>query len=97
MSRAIKPSEWIIILGMAAWLSACAGPEHLTPTHGRAYRASMRMQVANPDAGKDSEPQTGLDSQEAAIVAEAYRLGLVPAGSGAKADKAPILMVAPED
>jgi hypothetical protein len=97
MWRRIKPTEWLLIIGTAACLVGCGARQHLTPTHGLAYRSMLRMQVANPNAAESSEAETGLDSQEAAIVAEAYRQGLIPAGSQAKADKSPVLMIAEEE
>ena len=76
--------------------AGCGAREHLTRTHGVASHDIFRLQKLRPDAGRNSAPELGLDSQEAAIVAETYRKGLVPKGERSVADQQPILFVAPE-
>jgi hypothetical protein len=55
---------------------------NLTSTHGRAYRQAFAVQTVNPDRQTDPKAVHGLDSQEAAIIANTYRKGLGPAGGG---------------
>jgi hypothetical protein len=82
-------------LGLLALVAASGGCSraHLTATHGRAYHEIFAAQDANP-ARKGGKPISGLDSQEAAIIAGNYRKALSP-----KADTAPssnqLLMVNP--
>jgi hypothetical protein len=73
-------------LGLAVLVPALGGCSraHLTATHGRAYHEIFAAQDANP-ARKGSKSISGLDSQEAAIIAGNYRKALSPkveAGSG---------------
>ncbi|HEX4406838.1 MAG TPA: hypothetical protein VH560_18495 [Polyangia bacterium] len=83
------------VLGMAVLVPALGGCSraHLTATHGRAYHEIFAAQDANP-ARKGGKPISGLDSQEAAIIAGNYRKALSP-----KADVGPggnqLLMVNP--
>lgn len=50
---------------------------HITPTHGRAYRATFAIQDANPNRSSNKSIN-GLDSQEASIIAGSYRKALAP-------------------
>ncbi|OGQ80762.1 MAG: hypothetical protein A2289_16085 [Deltaproteobacteria bacterium RIFOXYA12_FULL_58_15] len=97
MPRQKNLIEWVVILAAAAFAIGCTGQQHLTPTHGRAYYAAMRAQTVNPDAGKKASDQTGLDSQEAAIVAESYLKSLVPEGGNTEVGKQQVLIVNPEE
>ncbi len=84
-----------IVLGLAIFVPALGGCSraHLTATHGRAYHEIFAAQDANP-ARKGGKSISGLDSQEAAIIAGNYRKALSP-----KAEAAPgsnqLLMVNP--
>ena len=96
MRAARRLIELAVWLGLTALAVGCSGRLHLTRTHGQSYRESFRAQVVSPAAGTSSQPQSGLDSQEAAIIAENYRKSLAPAGQGAAKAPAPIIMIAPE-
>lgn len=73
------------VLGLAILVPASGGCSraHLTATHGRAYHEIFTAQDANP-ARKGGKSISGLDSQEAAIIAGNYRKALSP-----KAEVAP--------
>jgi hypothetical protein len=87
-------ARWIVVLIVIA--VAGAGCEwrkqHLTPGFGSSYDAAFRAQ-APPRKGGPARPADGLDSQEAAIIAETYRTSLAP--KDAKPRDEPILIVAP--
>jgi hypothetical protein len=51
---------------------------YLTPSHGRSYRQAFAVQTVNPGRQTDATAVHGLDSQEAAIVAQTYRHNLAP-------------------
>ncbi|HTA18903.1 MAG TPA: hypothetical protein VK989_06400 [Polyangia bacterium] len=72
------------VLGLAVLVPALGGCSraHLTATHGRAYHEIFAAQDANP-ARKGNKSISGLDSQEAAIIAGNYRKGLSPKAEGA--------------
>jgi hypothetical protein len=55
---------------------------YLTASHGRAFRESFAAQTVNPDRRSDAKSVTGLDSQEASIIAGTYRKSLGPAAAG---------------
>jgi hypothetical protein len=77
---------------LAASLAAlgCAR-EQLTKTHGRSFHAAFARQTANP--ASKAQPPAGLDSQEAAIIAESYRKSLAPKGT--QVTEEPVLVVTP--
>jgi hypothetical protein len=77
---------------IAAALASCSSRATITETHGRSFRAAFDRQVANRAA--KSKPPAGLDSQEAAIVAESYRGSLAP--KGREVQEEPILVVTPQ-
>lgn len=76
----------------------CAGVTLLaigcsTPTgHGESLRAAMRAQTASPPK-KQTGAIEGLDSQEAAIIADSYRRSLAPKGEKVADDS--VILVAP--
>ncbi len=76
---------------LVAGLAGCARA-HITPTHGKVYAAAFAQQ--SPAKAKVSGPVTGLDSQEGAIISEAYRRGLGAKGAAPK-EEPQILLVAP--
>jgi hypothetical protein len=79
--------------GFAALAAAgCSGPRHMSRAHGVAYSEHFDRQVANPAAQERAEK--GLDSEEAAIVANAYRRSLAPKGTRENAQPE-VLLVAP--
>lgn len=84
----------IVMLAAAPLLLwGCASRNHLTPTHGRAFSQTLARQAANPQAGTQPVPAKGLDSQEAAIIAQSYRAQMIPEGSSAPQEQ--LLLVAP--
>lgn len=80
------------VVVIVAALAACSSRATITPTHGQAYRGAFDRQVAN--RAPKAKPPAGLDSQEAAIVAESYRASLVP--KGAEVEESPVLVVTPQ-
>jgi hypothetical protein len=94
-ARRFQPRSWAFALVVALGLSAGAcSRAHITPTHGRAFHEVFAIQDANPTRGDKAKSLSGLDSQEAAIIASSYRKALAPKDSGGAA--APqLLMVSP--
>jgi hypothetical protein len=80
----------ILILG-----AGCASRVHLTKSHGRSVQAAFSSQVANPEAGKSGRSPTGLDAQEASIVARNYRRSLVAKGAPNNDDRGGMLILTP--
>ena len=66
----------ILVPALVPALGGCSRA-HLTATHGRAYHEIFAAQDANP-ARKGGKSISGLDSQEAAIIAGNYRKALSP-------------------
>lgn len=66
----------------------------LSTSHGEAYRAVFAKQRGPDRPAGPPEAAAGLDSQEAAIVADTYRRGLAPEGADVKEE--PVLIVAPQ-
>jgi hypothetical protein len=81
----------VAAVGLAMALAACSSRETITRMHGKSYRAAFERQVAN--AASKAKPPAGLDSQEAAIVAESYRGSLAPTGT--EVEEEPVLIVTP--
>ena len=79
----------LIVVAMA--LTACR-QQHLIPGYGKSYDAAFQAQ-APPRKGGPARAATGLDSQEAAIIAETYRTSLAP--KEAKPKQEPMLIVTP--
>lgn len=87
----MRPTGWLALALLGAGVG-CTGSRSLTADHGKSYRAALRVQRAGGDAvGKQAEK--GLDAQESAIVASAYRASLMPEGTKTKEPE--ILYVAP--
>jgi hypothetical protein len=77
-------------------LLACGSRAHLTKSHGRSYHTAFARQDAAPaHRTQPVQALTGLDSQEAAIVASSYRRSLAPKAAEI-AEPPPVLIVAPE-
>ena len=64
--------------------------DHLTQAYGESFRASFAAQHQTKEA---ASAVTGLDSQEAAIISDAYRASLIP--KGVKSAEEPLILVAP--
>lgn len=82
-------------LGMALAALAipgCSSQSPLTRAHGRASAEYLKRQAVQPSAHR--EAVKGLDSEEAAIVADTYRKGLAPKGARTDEDSQ-VLLVAP--
>ena len=83
----------LVVIGLALGVSGCAARTHLTESHGRAYRQALAQQAVNPRAGEKAPVNRGLDSQEAAVIAQNYRGSLAP--EGGPTQKEQILIVSP--
>lgn len=82
-----------IAVAIALTGSACGGrKQHLTESYARSYDEAFTAQRGRAP-GPVATAVTGLDSQEAAIISEAYRAGLFP--KDVKPKEEPILYVAP--
>jgi hypothetical protein len=89
----MRVAATLLVAGAA--LLACGSRAHLTESHGRSYNAAFARQGAEPaHRTRPAQALTGLDSQEASIVATSYRRSLAP--RSAAAEPPPVLMVAPE-
>jgi hypothetical protein len=62
---------------LAAASFGCAGHLHRSESYGRSNTAAFAVQSPAPKE-KITGPVSGLDSQEAAIIARSYRGSLVP-------------------
>ena len=82
----------LLILSGLLLSAGCADRNNLTASHGQSYRQALSRQAANPQAGQEG-PSKGLDSQEAAVIANSYRTSL--ARKGEKPPQETLLMVAP--
>jgi hypothetical protein len=95
-ARRLQPRRGVLVVAFAVLglgTGACSRA-HITPTHGRAFHEVFAIQDANPNRGAKPKSISGLDSQEAAIIAGSYRKALAPKDSGGVA--APqLLMVSP--
>ena len=76
-----------------ALLALGCGRAHLESQYGRSYYAQFALQQERPSGAKRVRAATGLDAQEAAIIAYTYRHGLAP--KEAQEKEQPILVVAP--
>ncbi|HET6413654.1 MAG TPA: hypothetical protein VFG53_16455 [Anaeromyxobacter sp.] len=70
------------------------GRAHLEPAYGRSYHQQFALQQEHPPGSKRVRATTGLDAQEAAIIAGTYRHGLAPKEAQGTKEQ-PILVVAP--
>ncbi len=84
MNRAIL----VFVLAVAG-----CGRAHLEPAYGRSYHEQFAQQVARPAAPR--KVASGLDPQEAAIIASSYRKSLAPKEERDVKDQ-PILVVTPQ-
>lgn len=73
----------------------CAGRAHLADSTGRSYQAAFAQQGAAPRGGITG-PVTGLDSQEASIIARTYRGSLAPKVVRQAYGEQPILLLGPQ-
>jgi hypothetical protein len=80
------------LLLLSALALGCAGSTHLGDDFGISSTTTFRGQACRPPA-QVRPAATGLDSQEAAIVAETYRRSLAPKGQTAEEEQ--VLYVAP--
>ncbi len=76
----------------ASLMGGCSGRQHLARGYG-VSREAFRAQRAVPEPA-GAPDVTGLDSQEAAIVADSYRRSLAP--KGAQVEEEPVIMLAPQ-
>ena len=83
----------LVTCAALATLAGCAWrTDHLNREFGDAYVRVFHEQQANPAA--KAMAVTGLDSQEAAIISDSYRVRLAP--KGAEVDEEPVLIVTPQ-
>jgi hypothetical protein len=82
----------LVLAGLLLW--GCAGRAHMTPQYGHAYRQTLERQTVHPDAGERTARPSGLDTQEAAIIAQSYRSSLARKGQPVPQEAA-LLHVAP--
>ncbi len=78
-----------IALGLV--LGACS-VDSLGPRRAAHQEFFLRQRI-HPEGGKAASGAPGLDSQEAAIIADSYRTGLAP--DGARVQEEPLLILAP--
>ncbi len=84
-----------MVLALAAAGTGCGWrQQHLIEGYGNSYDPTFAAQRAR----KDKPPAVavnGLDSQEAAIISERYRVTLAPKGQRAPLGEEPVIMMAP--
>lgn len=81
-----------VLLAAAALLAAgCAQQQHLTRGFGSSYDAAFAAQRAARAA--PAQAVTGLDPQEASVIADGYRGSLAPAGTAVQPE--PMILLAP--
>jgi hypothetical protein len=89
---ALRSLAFALVVPLLLGVGACSRA-HITPSHGRAFREAFAIQDANPNRGQTTKSLSGLDSQEAAIIAGSYRKALAPKSDTAASPQ--LLMVAP--
>ncbi len=80
-------------LALALFVLASCGRAHLEPSQGRSYHAQFTLQREKLAPARKAA--TGLDPQEASIMASTYRKSLAPREERDVKDT-PILVVAPQ-
>ena len=83
----------ILSCAVVSLLWAC-NRTHLSPYFGHATREAFASQVIDAGASLAKRPDPGLDPEEAAIIAEAYRGSLSP--PKAQAPRAPVVFITDE-
>ncbi len=81
----------VVVATAASLLEGCSGQRHLARGYG-VSREAFRAQRAVPEPSAAPDV-TGLDSQEAAIIADGYRRSLAP--KGAQVEEQPVILLAP--
>ena len=69
-----------LVLAECLLLCGCADRVHMTRAYGHSYQETLRRQAVNPGAGDQQATSKGLDTQEAAIIAQSYRTSLAHKG-----------------
>ena len=87
----------IATLVLAALTLAGCAKEHLTASQGHSTGAYFHQQAVNPEAGDEEKAAAGLDSQEAAIVADNYKQSLQSQGSQSSDDQQLLIVSPPRD
>ena len=88
----------IVVTAVIGIMSAvgCGAPEHLTHDYGVAYRDAFRSQVAQRDERRSPvEAPLGLNSQEAAIIAESYQRSLAGRDANRAATEPQVMIIGP--
>ncbi len=80
----------VLALALAAASTAGCGRAHLSAAYGRSVHEQFAAQRERREVGKAA---TGLDAQEASIIASTYRRSLAPREAQEK--EQPILVVTP--
>jgi hypothetical protein len=91
-SAALMIAAVAAVATAASLAGGCSRREHLVRGYGvsrEAFRAQRAVQ--EPSGAPDV---TGLDSQEAAIIADGYRRSLAP--KGAQVEEEPVILLAPQ-
>jgi|LGVC01.1.fsa_nt_gb uncharacterized protein YceK len=69
-----KSIALIGLVGIIIGMSGCAGTPSRSEAHyGKSFRQAKSNQILDPVAGKNLEPQEGLDGQAAEKVMDKYR------------------------
>jgi hypothetical protein len=79
------------VVAVAVTLAGCAS-EHLSGSYGKSNATSFSQQVVPSKSGPVA-PVSGLDSQEAAIIAKGYRRSLAPKTGQAQGTDQSVLLV----
>lgn len=84
----------IIVAAVAlVTLSGCGWrKQHLTSSYGLSYDAAFDAQRERRDK-PPAVAATGLDAQEAALISDTYRRGLIPKGGTARQE--PLILLSP--
>lgn len=85
----------IVFVAMALVTLAGCGwrKQHLTPGHGLSYDLAFAAQQERRSDKAPAVAAPGLDAQEAAIISDSYRRGLVPQGGTARQE--PLILLSP--
>ncbi len=85
----------IALVALATLQLAGCARQHMTSTYGRSTGAAFRTQAVEPQRAKRPDALLGLDSQEAGIIANSYRLSLGPRGAQQSQQREQVLILTP--
>jgi hypothetical protein len=72
--------------------AGCADRTHLTASYGRSYRLAAERQAMNPNAGEKPHVIADLDSNDAAVIAKAYRRSLAGKNTQSEANESMVVV-----